>query len=103
MKNDTTFERLMLQDVTKRARKAGADIAKAWVHKSLRTWEFIYGDFYWYGRAENAYHAKAQGWEAWLSTFATRTNLNLAKAKRKNQFQRTVDRLDKAGMVRVRQ
>ena len=39
-----------------------------WVHKSgLYQWEFHGPDrFYWYGRAGNAYDARAQGWTAWL-------------------------------------
>lgn len=40
----------------------------AWVwfdgHKG---WEFRGPDkFYWYGNADNAYHARYQGWMAWL-------------------------------------
>jgi predicted transcriptional regulator len=25
-----------------------------------------YGEFYWWGRAENAWHARAKDWAAWL-------------------------------------
>lgn len=63
-----TFEQLELGNATTEARKLGAKIREAWVHRTGSTWEFFYGDFEWYGRAENAYHAKAKGWEAWLKS-----------------------------------
>ena len=56
----------MLRDVTERARKHGATLSHAWVHKTGRIWRFIYGGFQWCGRAENAWHARAKGWEQWL-------------------------------------
>ena len=64
---DTTFERLMLADSVKEARNLGAKIRQAWVHQTGRTWEFVYGDFHWCGQCANAYDARAQGWEAWVS------------------------------------
>lgn len=62
---DTTFERLMLRDAVTEARKLGAKIKSAWVHATCNMWEFHYKGFYWWGKAENAYHARALGWEAW--------------------------------------
>jgi len=63
--NDTTFERLLLKDAVKEARSLGAIIKNGSIHKTGNTWEFFYKDFSWYGRAENAYHARAIGWEEW--------------------------------------
>ena len=40
----------------------------AWVYNIGRDhWEF-HGpdDFYWHGRASNAYEARAKGWESWM-------------------------------------
>ena len=36
-------------------------------HFTGDSWEF-HGPkgFYWHGSADNAYHARAQGWQAWL-------------------------------------
>lgn len=40
----------------------------AWVYQtSLGTWEFHGPNkYYWYGSADNAYDARAQGWQHWL-------------------------------------
>lgn len=40
----------------------------AWVWKDGRDcWEFHGpGNYYWHGRADNAYDARAKGWNAWL-------------------------------------
>ena len=69
--SNTTFERAMLRDVVAEARKLGAKIKDAWVwHAKLggsKLYEFHYGDFYWCGRAENAYDARAKGWEEWIA------------------------------------
>jgi hypothetical protein len=45
----------------------------AWVYHSLRDgWEFRGPNgFYWYGSADNAYHARQQGWAAWLTHLAS--------------------------------
>jgi hypothetical protein len=46
-----------------------AERKRAWVwHSSaLDHWEFHGPDgYYWHGRADNAYHARQQGWAAWL-------------------------------------
>lgn len=43
-------------------------LREAWVYQTDgRRWEFHYGPFYWHGRADNAYEARAKGWEAWLA------------------------------------
>jgi len=41
---------------------------QAWTwHAGRGHWEFHGPDkFYWHGRAANAYHARYQGWTAWL-------------------------------------
>jgi hypothetical protein len=50
-------------------RRLGKKLFKdAWVWNAGRDhWEF-HGpdDFYWHGRASNAYDARYQGWSAWL-------------------------------------
>jgi len=61
----------MLRSVTTEARKAGAEVKKAWAHKTGNVWEFHYGKFYWWGRAENAWHARAKGWQEWLEAKTT--------------------------------
>jgi hypothetical protein len=65
MTADTHFERLLLKGVVVQARKAGAVILKGWAIKTGRTWKFHYGEFYWWGRVENTWHATAKGWAAW--------------------------------------
>jgi hypothetical protein len=59
--------KLTLEDV----RKADPDVKlrDAWVYHYSGTddWEFHFGDFYWHGSADNAYDARAKGWESWLS------------------------------------
>lgn len=44
-------------------------IKDAWVWNAGRDhWEFHGPDnYYWHGRADNAYDARAKGWQAWLS------------------------------------
>lgn len=44
-----------------------AERKAAWVYHFERdSWEFHGPDgFYWHGSADNAYDARAQGWEAW--------------------------------------
>ncbi len=54
----------VLTDV--RLHDPAADVKAAWVHRSGRTWEFIFGEFYWYSSADNAAEARAAGWSAWL-------------------------------------
>jgi hypothetical protein len=73
--NNTLFERLMLKDTVAEARKLGAIVKQAYVHATTmgagasKNWEFFYGDFYYHiGGAENAYDAKAKGWEAWIKS-----------------------------------
>lgn len=54
---------------------ARADLRKAaWVwHDGADRWEF-HGpdDYYWHGRAHNAYEARAKGWQAWLASLEAR-------------------------------
>jgi hypothetical protein len=42
-------------------------VSDAWVWSGdRRNWEFHFNGFYWNGSADNAYHARANGWSAWL-------------------------------------
>jgi hypothetical protein len=86
------FCRALLKQVMAEVRKhaTGEEIKNAWVYgyKNGRdhadSWEFhgpgrgpIVGstdpvkppNFYWYGSADNAYDARAQGWQAWLEHY----------------------------------
>ena len=63
----------MLKDAVAEARKLGANVREASVHGTTmgcgasKNWEFFYGKFYYHvGSAENAYDARAKGWEAWI-------------------------------------
>lgn len=64
------FSRALLSSVQARVEALfpESNRAGAWVHRNDRQhWEFHGPDeFYWYGQADNAYHARALGWEAWL-------------------------------------
>lgn len=58
--------RLVMVDVKERTTpKQRKD---AWVYRvDSSTWEFHGPDkYYWYGSADNAYDARAQGWSHWL-------------------------------------
>ncbi len=68
----TTFNRVYLSTVHAVIRKrfpAIRPMRDAWVIKSgFGQWEFHGPDkFYTHFRAEDAYHARAKGWEAWLA------------------------------------
>lgn len=58
--------KLVLMDVRKLA--TPEEIKAAWVYHFERdNWEFHGPNgFYWYGSADNAYDARANGWQAWL-------------------------------------
>lgn len=68
---DVVFSRLYLQRIHSDVKKHQKSInlwKGAWVYTYGRDhWEF-HGpdDFYWYGRASNAYDARARGWADWL-------------------------------------
>jgi hypothetical protein len=68
MSPDVEFSRLLLRGVLSDVRKAGVlRISEAWVISTSRGhWEFHYRDFYWHGRADNAFHARYHGWCAYL-------------------------------------
>lgn len=69
--HDVAFTRGLLKlghaEVKKFAPKVNV-IKDAWVwHFSRDHWEFHGpGDYYWNGRASNAYEARYKGWMAWL-------------------------------------
>lgn len=70
--NDHTFCRgLLTKILVEVCRYTSAYQRKfAWAWRSgdgRGTCDFHYLDFHWHGRACCLYHAKAQGWEAWLS------------------------------------
>ena len=64
------FTRLFLSQVHQRVRDAGVSktpMKDAWVHRTGRLFEFHGPEgFYWYGRAEDAFDARAKGWTALL-------------------------------------
>lgn len=64
------FSRTLLSVVVADVRKYDSkiQIQKAWVHSTdRRTWEFHGPDkFYTHFRADNAFEARAKGWQAWL-------------------------------------
>lgn len=67
------FSRIYLRLVTQDLKRAFPDIKSrkdAYVIKSTGDlWEFHGPDeFYWYGRADNAYDARAKGWESYMSS-----------------------------------
>jgi hypothetical protein len=66
---DTAFSRTLLAQVVADVRAAvpGIRLRDAWVyHFDGDHWEFHFGDFYWHGSADDAYHARAEGWEHYL-------------------------------------
>jgi len=69
---DVVFCRHMLASVHRdvKAARPAVNLRKdAWVWgPAFRdNWEFHGpGEFYWYGRAANAFDARAKGWSAWL-------------------------------------
>lgn len=71
------FSRTLLANVMEDIRKvtSPAERKAAWVyHFGGDSWEFHGPEgangrpFYWYGRADNAYDARAKGWEAWWTS-----------------------------------
>jgi hypothetical protein len=68
---DVIFTRSLLSQANKLVKQhfPTVDLRDAWVWRSGRqTFEF-HGpnDFYWHGRAHNAYEARYHGWMAWLA------------------------------------
>lgn len=64
----------MLTEVKKHA--TAEQIKAAWVyHFDRDSWEFHGPDkFYWHGSADNAFDARANGWQAWLDKFYPETS-----------------------------
>lgn len=62
--------RSLLSEIHKEVKAFNAKInlkKDAWVYSFGRTWEFHGPDeFYWHGRAANAYDARYKGWSAYL-------------------------------------
>lgn len=69
--HNITFCRILLKNVMEDVRQlASAEQRKAaYVYNYCDgQWEFHGPDgYYWHGEADNAYHARAQGWMAWAS------------------------------------
>lgn len=62
------FTRALLRTVMDdiKLHTTAAERKAAWVYHLGGQWEFHGPDgFYWHGRADNAYDARAQGWQAW--------------------------------------
>lgn len=70
------FCRILLRGVMDDVKKhTTAETRKAaWVyHFNGDTWEFHGPNgFYWHGSADNAYDARAQGWQSWLDSLTPR-------------------------------
>ena len=68
--SDTSFCRFILSEAHALVRKhfPAMKLRSAWVwHAGRDLWEFHGPDeFYWHGRASNAYDARYRGWMAWL-------------------------------------
>jgi hypothetical protein len=68
---NTDFCRSLLRhiQVDVRKHKPSVKLLDAWVWSGSRGhWEFHYGEFFWHGSADNAYHARVNGWSAWLAS-----------------------------------
>ncbi len=69
----TNFSRSFLAEVHAEVKRNYPEIQRimraAWViHTTFGQWEFHGPDnFYTHFRAEDAYHARAKGWEAWMA------------------------------------
>ena len=67
---------------------SGAERKAAWVYDlGMGHWEFhgpknIAGDeFYWHGSADNAYDARATGWQKWLGWLEDNASESAARSK----------------------
>lgn len=62
-----TLLKVVMRDVAPMT--TGAERKAAWVYKlGMGHWEFHGPDnFYWHGSADNAYDARATGWQKWLA------------------------------------
>lgn len=69
---NSAFTRSLLREATALVRSHFPDVKlrDAWVYRFNRDhWEFHGPDgFYWHGNADGAYHARYNGWMAWLET-----------------------------------
>lgn len=67
------FCRALLKSVLLEVKKhaTAEQVKAAWVyHFDRDQWEFHGPDnFYWHGSADNAFDARANGWQAWLDQF----------------------------------
>lgn len=87
---NVTFCRTLLKTVMADIKKitSPAERKAAWVYRfSLDgSWEFHGPDrFYWYGRADNAYDARAQGWQAWEREIELKGQLDRMKQQGKKE------------------
>ena len=68
----TAFNQAMVTAIKPEVEALGFKVRKdAWVYKSGRTWEFHGPNkFYWWGQCEDAHHARAEGWQAFINAQA---------------------------------
>ena len=69
--DSTAFSRIALREITNDVREHNPSVKlrDAWVYRTGKSqWEFHYGEFYWYGRADDAYDARSHGWAAYLAS-----------------------------------
>jgi hypothetical protein len=88
MNESISFSRCELKLVTDRVKRLGADIKEASVTWSSmgsggKMYEFFYDEFHWYGKADNAYDAKARGWESWMEMQKFMASTGALKAQQK--------------------
>lgn len=76
MKADLQFSRALLKQILPDVLKHTAhhvNLFEAWVWKARENlWEFHFHDFYWCGRAGNAYEARYNGWAAYLASLGVK-------------------------------
>ncbi|GAG91018.1 unnamed protein product [marine sediment metagenome] len=85
-KLNTVFCRQLLSLVHADVRKiAGIQrpMKAAWVYATFGIWEF-HGpnNYYWHGRAYNAYEARAKGWQGYLDKHYPDSEAALAEARK---------------------
>ena len=80
---NTAFSRFLLSDAVQEIRKArpGIRVSKASLTQDLLgTYSFLFEEVYWYGKAEDAYHARAKGWRAVLAAMENKQKASSAAA-----------------------
>ena len=90
------FSQLLLKDVLKEIKvlTTTRERRESWVyHLDRDHWEFHGPDrYYWHGRADNAYEARAKGWQAWREQLKHDHENSVTRIKGEKQRQNNVDR-----------